>query len=285
MTEEHGPHLAVGADTFQVEAVVDGTLRRLQRDLPGWFLLRLPVEPYGQGGANEIGGIYVHPGTYGIRTSTLRSVIADVGSQIAQNGFRWIFVLHDHGSPHHSIAINEACDFVSETFGARMLNVTSTAWLDPALVGGSERIARRYFSEPQVRDIGMDIHAGTSETSSVLAVQPSKVRPTYRRLPPLTSPDFAGLVAHARRPGWAGYLSAPAKANAAFGRELVELHVKTSAALIVAATRGEDLSKRPRYPAPLLGDPAVQRVIEGYLAEEKELGRKLDQWVAARAEK
>ena len=50
--------------------------------------------------------------------------MADLGGQIAQNGFKWIFVLNGHGAPTHNIAINEACDFVSETFRVTMLHVT-----------------------------------------------------------------------------------------------------------------------------------------------------------------
>jgi creatinine amidohydrolase len=281
-TEEHGPHLAVGADTFQLESVMKHVLRRLQRELPGWYLVRMPLEPYGQGGANEIGGSYAYPGSYNLRASTLRAVVADVGSRIAQNGFRWIFVLHDHGSPHHSISLSEASDFVGETFGARMVNVTSTVWVDSVYTGEAERIARRHFTEAEIREIGMDIHAGTSETSSVLAVNPSKARPVYRRLPPLASANFAGLVAHAKTKGWPGYLSAPAKANAPYGRELLELEAKRSAEMILEAIRGQDLAKRLRYPAPLLADPAVRQVIQGYLAEEDELGHKLDRWLAGR---
>jgi creatinine amidohydrolase len=281
-TEEHGPHIAAGADTFQVEYKVSGVLRHLLRMLPGWSLLRMPLEAYGQGGANEIGGLYDYPGSYNLRTSTLRAMVADLGTRIAKNRFRWIFVIHAHGSPHHSIAMSEACDFVSETFGARMTNVTSIAWLDPAVVAGEQRLARRYFTQKEIRDIGIDIHAGMSETSSMLAIAPSKVRSIYRRLPALAAPDFAGLVARARERGWPGYLSAPSKAKAAYGRAHLDLEVKRSAELIVEAIRGEDLAQRPRYPTPLLADPAVGQVIRGYLAEEEERGRELDRWLAAR---
>jgi hypothetical protein len=60
-----------------------------------------------------LGGQFVHPGTYGIRQSAIRSLVADVGAQVALNRFKWIFVPTGHASPPHNIAINEACDFVS----------------------------------------------------------------------------------------------------------------------------------------------------------------------------
>ncbi|HEY7502439.1 MAG TPA: hypothetical protein VH740_28210 [Vicinamibacterales bacterium] len=67
-----------------------------------------------------LGGQFVQPGTYGIRQSAIRSLVADVGAQVALNRFNWIFVLTGHASPHN-IAINEACDFVSQTFGVTMV--------------------------------------------------------------------------------------------------------------------------------------------------------------------
>jgi creatinine amidohydrolase/Fe(II)-dependent formamide hydrolase-like protein len=94
MIEEHGPHLPVGADTLGVLYEAEGVSRQVSQALSDWNIVMLPSINYGQGGANEIGAILVHPGTYGIRQSTLRSLVADIGGQIAQNGFKWIFVLN-----------------------------------------------------------------------------------------------------------------------------------------------------------------------------------------------
>jgi len=55
----------------------------------------------------------------------LRAILADIGGQIAANKFKWIFVLHGHGAPMHSVAISEACDFVSDAFNVTMLNIIS----------------------------------------------------------------------------------------------------------------------------------------------------------------
>jgi creatinine amidohydrolase len=121
MIEEHGPHLPVGADTLGVTYEANGASRRVSRALPDWNVVMMPPVNYGQGGANVLGDRLVHPGTYAIRQSTLRSLVADLGGQIAQNGFQWIFVMNGHGGPTHEIAINEACDFVSETFDVTML--------------------------------------------------------------------------------------------------------------------------------------------------------------------
>ena len=125
MIEEHGPHLPVGADTFGVMFEVNGAAARVSDAMPQWRVVIMPPINYGESGANEIANDLIHPGTYSIRQSTLRALVADVGAQVAQNGFKWIFVMNGHGAPTHNIAINEACDFVSESFGVTMLHLTA----------------------------------------------------------------------------------------------------------------------------------------------------------------
>jgi creatinine amidohydrolase len=116
MIEQHGPHLPVGADTIGVTYEANAAAARVSRALPDWNIVMMPAVNYGQGGANLLGNRSIHPGTYAIRQSTLRALVADIGGQIAQNGFQWIFVMNGHAAPTHNIAVNEACDFVSETF-------------------------------------------------------------------------------------------------------------------------------------------------------------------------
>lgn len=284
MLEEHGPHLPIATDSFSVELHADRILPRLAKAFPDRFFVRMPIEPYGEGGANIIGKVQVHPGTYGIRQTTLRALVADVGAQIAQNGFRWILVIHGHGAPPHSLAISEACDFVSETFGVTMLNVSSAVWVDPRYFEERGRIARRHYSEKEVQEIGLDIHAGTDETSRLMASHPKMVLPV-RRLPDRAAPDFAGLRRVATAPGWEGYVSIPARAKAAYGRELTELEVATHVDLMSRALRGEDVSRRPRYPEPLLADPAIAQIMRETLSFEEEFGRKLEAWLGKRGGK
>ena len=143
----------------------------------------MPPVNYGQGGANQLGDMPVHPGTYAIRQSTLRSLVADLGGQVAQNGFKWIFVMNGHGAPTHNIAINEACDFVSETFGVTMLHLTGLFRADAAIQSSGARINAKYFSAAELSCFGMDVHAGVGETSGMLAVRPDLVRPNYRNAP------------------------------------------------------------------------------------------------------
>ena len=100
MLEEHGPHLPIAADT------IGWSMKREGRgsSYPGvawWNIVMMPAVNYGSSGVNQIGDVAIHPGTYGIRQSTLRSLVADIGGQIAQNRFKWVFVMNGHGAPTH----------------------------------------------------------------------------------------------------------------------------------------------------------------------------------------
>jgi creatinine amidohydrolase/Fe(II)-dependent formamide hydrolase-like protein len=280
MIEEHGPHLPVGADTFGVAYEANGASRRASRALPDWSVVMMPPINYGQSGANQLGDMLVHPATYGIRQSTLRSLVADLGGQIAQNGFKWIFVMNGHGAPTHNIAINEACDFVSETFRVTMLHLTGLFRADAAIQSSGERINAKYFSAAELSSFGMDVHAGVGETSGMLAVRPDLVRSSYKTLPSRAGHSLAELREIATAPGWQGYLSSPASATAAHGRAVEAWWIDGFTNLILRAVRGENMFVHARVPETV--PPAVAPILEKALANEAAFDAKLETWLVQR---
>jgi creatinine amidohydrolase len=280
MLEEHGPHLPIGADTIGVTFEADAAARRISQVLPQWELVMMPPLHYGNSGANNIGGLLVHPGTYPIRQSTLRAVVADLGAQVAQNGFKWVFVMNGHGAPLHNIAINEACDFVSDSFGMAMLHLTALFRADPAIQAEGKRVIARHFSPGEIESFGIDVHAGVAETSAILALRPDLVSDSYKKLPALTGRSLEELLAIGRTPGWQGYLSVPAKATAAYGRDSEAWWVDGFSDLVVRATAGQDLRKAPRVPERL--DPALSGVFEKILANERAFESRFQDWLARR---
>ncbi len=283
MIEEHGPHLPVGADTFGVTYEAQGASRRVSRALPEWNVVMMPPVNYGQGGANVLGDRLVHPGTFAIRQSTLRSLVADLGGQVAQNGFKWIFVLNGHGGPTHDIAINEACDFVSETFHVTMLHVTGLFRADAAIQSSGKRINAKYFSAAELSSFGMDVHAGVGETSGMLAVRPDLVRSNYKKLPSRAGRSLEELREIATAPGWQGYLSSPARATAAHGRAVEAWWIDGFTDLIVRAVRGENMFVHARAPETV--PPVVAPILEKALANEAAFEEKLENWLVQRRER
>ncbi len=281
MIEVHGPHLPVGTDTLGLIYEANNVSTRISRALPDWNIVMMPPVSYGQSGANELGGRLVHPGTYGMRQSTLRSLVADLGGQVAQNGFKWIFVLNGHGAPTHNIAISEACDFVSETFRVTMLHVTGLLRADTAIQAAGEKVNARYFSSAERSAFGLDIHAGVGETSGMLAIRPDLVSPQYKTLPSRAGKSLEELHGIAATAGWQGYLSDPAKSTASHGRAIEGWWIESFVDLILRAVRGENMFDHPRFPEAV--PEAVAPVTDAALAKEAAFGAALDEWLLRRS--
>ena len=282
MLEEHGPHLPVAADTIGVEYEAGQVADRLAKGLSDWNIVVMPTVNYASSGVNQVGGIAVHPGTYGIRQSTLRALVADIGGQIAQNRFKWIFVMNGHGAPTGHSAINDACDFVSEAFNATMLNVSGLFSADAVIQTRGRELAAKHFSQADLSSFGNDPHAGVGETSGLLAVRPDLVRPSYHSLPSYRVENRTEMRETASRPGWPGYFSSPARATAAYGRDVEEWWATGMTDLIVEAVRGENLFTRPRWPDPLQADPEYAQFIEYALQPDREFEQRFEHWLETR---
>jgi creatinine amidohydrolase len=280
MLEEHGPHLPIGADSLGVGFEADAVARRVARALTRWNVVMMPPIEYGTAGANLIGGLLVHPGTYGIRQSTLRSIVAEVGAQVALNRFKWVFVLTGHGGPPNGVAVNEACDFVSESFGVTMLHVSGLFRADEAIQGKGRAVAAKYFSPEQIASFGLDVHAGVSETSGILSLRPDLVADSYKKLPPQAGRTPEELQTVAKTPGWQGYLSSPAHASAAYGRAIEAWWIEGMSDLILRAIGGQDLSKAPRAHDRI--DPAVASVVGRALEDDQAFEARFQVWLARR---
>ena len=280
--EEHGPHLAISADLVGVDYEAVQVAKRVSRALPGWNVVIMPTVSYGASGANQMNGVPIHPGTYSIRHSTLRSLVADIGAQLAQNRFKWVFVMNGHGAPLHHVAVNDASDFVSETFNVTMLNVSALFTGDSAMRATGIRINQKHFSPAELSSIGLDLHAGTAETSGMIALRPDLVRRSYRTLPSYRAESVSEMRAIAQKPGWQGYWSSPARATAAYGHDRQAWWVGGMTDIILRAVRGENMFQRPRFPSNLFVDTAVVNLVEGYAQREREFEQRLERWLSQR---
>jgi len=49
-----------------------------------------------------MGGTFPFPGTYAVRPETLCAIFMDLGAEVGEQEFRWIFLIHMHGAPDHN---------------------------------------------------------------------------------------------------------------------------------------------------------------------------------------
>jgi hypothetical protein len=163
-----------------------------------------------------------------------------------------------------------------------MLNISGLFNADAAIQSKGQRIDANYFSAADLASFGPDMHAGVSETSSVLAVRPDLVRSNYTTLPTLRGETLKERQELARKPGWPGYFSAPARARADYGPDVEAWWVEGMTGLILDAVHGTSLFRRPRWPEPLQNSAEYAQVVEAALGPEREFERAFERWSAQR---
>lgn len=248
--EEHGPYLPAYTDGYVAE--------RLAKDVAdavvahGWDVLMFPPIPLGSGGVNEVPAKYPFPGTFTVRVDTLRSIFMDLGDELGEAGFKYVFILNTHGAPNHNRVIDQAAAYFSDTWGGRMVKLTGrgqNAGPNPAAS----------LSEQARREDNSSGHGGITETSLMLFIDPDLVSPAYK-----TSPVFTvgaeGMEGVARRPDWPGYFGAPRYSTAEYGAKLYEQSARGHIAEALAVLDGTAPRTQPgRAPGRDIDEASIAR--------------------------
>ncbi len=219
--EEHGPYLPVFTDGYVNEwlsiEVAEALIARTTRPV-----VLFPTIPLGVGSPEDFGGRRPFSGSYTIRHATLRQIFMDLASALGEDGFRWIFVIHNHGSPSHNRALTEAADYFRDVYHGTLVPLTAyeyeTVRDRSPLWTGNER-----------RENEGDVHAGASETSRILFLRPELVRSDYRSAAPQTAPTDTDLPGLAAASNWPGYFGSPRLA-------------RPDAGAVILRRMGDDLS-------------------------------------------
>lgn len=279
MLEEHGPHLPSFTDGYSnqwmTERLAEAIVAR-----PGWAVLVFPVIPLGHGGANEIGGKYVFFGTYSIRRTTVRAVFMDLATELGEQGFRRIFVIHGHGAPFHNLMLDQAGDYFRHAYGGTMVNLRGLQPTAEQMAKFKLTTPNLNLSESERKEIGvMDDHAGFEETSRLMFLRPDLVDPGYGKVRSLAANHPAELFRVARATNWPGYVGSPRLATAAHGARLQQYRAIQNSVLALAILDGLDEREIPRYSRLMLNDKTVVNALEGATKYETEVERKQQEWM------
>ena len=146
-TEEHGPHLAIGADSIIAEHMAERAARELAGRVP---VLVAPAIQYGY--SNEI--MREWPGTFIVRPQVMIDLLVDVCCSAVRMGFQKVALVSGHG--HHvgicRIAVRQVFDLVG-------VNVVIT---QPHAFG------KDAFAAARKSGPGGICHAGEYETSLLM---------------------------------------------------------------------------------------------------------------------
>jgi len=205
-TEEHGPHLPLGTDTFQAVDVCRSLARRRA-------VFVAPEVPYGVCRSTAD-----HPGTLSISTEALKLLAGDIVRSLYRQGLRHFVLISGHAGGTHNAALLDAGEgLLAELAELRIAVVTE---YDLAADRGRHLI-----------ETAGDSHAGEIETSRMLATRPQLVKGSA----PEEYPDFPKhmLVRNKVRYWPGGVWGNPAKASAEKGRQLEGLVVDALEELVV----------------------------------------------------
>jgi creatinine amidohydrolase len=279
--EEHGPYLPSGTDTLNNEWQASRLGEGLVAAKPGWAVVMLPMIPLGTNGANVIGNKYSFPGSYVLRSGTLRDVYMDLAAELGEQGFRWIFLVHNHGAPRHHRALNAAGDFFHDTYGGEMVHLYGL--FDMSFCCD---LAKQFLTPAQLQEDGFTVHAGASEHSSVLFFRPDLAASAYRVAQSYTGKHgIADLIRIAKRNDWPGYFGSPRNASAALGAAAAEAQRKKLLELATKILDGADPKTFQRYADVLGKDEAVQDVNRAAEEHERSVAQKQQQWLKQHPER
>lgn len=270
--EEHGPYLPTYSDGYWNERLTTDIARAVAAR-PGWKAVVFPVIPLGNSGANDIGARFSFPGTYTVRAETLRSVYMDLAAELGEQGFRWVIVVHGHGAPNHSRALDQAGDFFRDSYGGHMVHVMG---LMPVIAGW---VGEK--TEEEEAEDGLSIHSGMDETSWMLFLEPRRVRRGYRSAMPLAGSDMEALVELARQVGWPGYFGSPRLASRRHGERIWRAVSTQAVRLSLEILDGLDERTIPRFAEEMANSPEDVRLDAASSAREEGMKRRQMTWLAA----
>jgi creatinine amidohydrolase/Fe(II)-dependent formamide hydrolase-like protein len=271
--EEHGPYLPSYTDGYAIAAITQELARAIV-SRPGWKVLLFPQIPLGHNGANAIGGKHAFPGTYTVRHSTLRAVYMDLAGQFGDQGFRWIFIVHDHGDPDHNKALDEASDFFTDSYGGAMVHLMG---LKP--ISECCGTAQKFLTPEQIKENGILVHADANETSQMMFLRPDLVRPDVLQAPSWTGQNFVELYTLAEKPNWPGYLGAPKFASAALGAQSFQALTGKINETAVQLLDGLNWRKIPRFADDV--DPRDAQGEAAAAANDRNIEKKQLDWMKA----
>ena len=200
-TEQHGPHLPVGTDHFAVEHIAVEAAKGVADRLS---VLVAPALPYGSSHHH-----LPFSGTLSLGTETYYRVITDLVESLLIDGFRRVFVLNGHGGNNELIQLA-----VRDLALRRPAELAAASYWTIASDDLVKVEANRYGRFPG--------HAGTFETSLVLALRPELVRePRPHRddagTTLVSSPNYR-LERHGAWQEIDGYTDSPDQGTPALGR-------------------------------------------------------------------
>lgn len=256
--EVHGPHLPLGTDVYIGERLQQEYCQALLQYFPNFELLLLPP---------LFAGCDPLPvkGSIAVRSRTLESFLLDITHQLSEQGFKYLVICDNHGGPSHQIAMEVASRKAWRRYNFFLINPFNVIYR--LMVRHDKDFLQLVNLSPGSCGDDVDAHAGTNETSLMLATNPELVK-DYLNVSASVFTERKGLGAIV---GWMGrishrvgltnlgadlehlanllnwtrnadkqtYLGSPYKATAVNGERMIKGYVTIAMGLIEKAISGQ----------------------------------------------
>jgi creatinine amidohydrolase len=213
-TEQHGPHLPSGTDTFAVESIAREASEVAAGQIP---VVLAPALPFGSSAHHLVYGA-----TLSLTTETYYKVLRDLLESLLQSRFTKIFLLNGHGGNHElaqlaarDVALRHPAQIAAGSYW-------TIAW--DALTAAGVHENRR-----------LPGHAGDFETSIVLSLRPELVSTARPHRDDFASSDprrFEAPWRHEKHGFWTGiegFTDSPDRADGDKGTEYRRIVVRAVA--------------------------------------------------------
>lgn len=264
--EVHGYHLPVGTDVFISEKLLEGYVSLLNDRYPHLTLVKLPPLYAGSDALPLAGSLSVS-------AKYLQGILFDYGKGLAKQGFRYLFVADNHGGPRHQMATEAASRKLWRKYKFYLLDSFNSDFRK--MVQHDEDFLQRTALKPGVCGDDADSHAGTNETSLMLATNPEMVKDSYiskeasslsdRKTGVAKSVEKVGqffmkigskelgkdllhlsnTLARVTDPDMKPYMGDPKKATKEAGEAMINARLEDAMELFDQALRGEVIKQRP----------------------------------------
>lgn len=182
--EVHGPHLPVGTDMMVAEELQRRYAKELSERHPQYQVVVLPHLYVGSDALPVAGSLSV-------RALALEAVLTDYAKGLARQGFKYLFISDNHGGPRHQMALYRASKAAWRKWKFYVVCPFNAVFRD--MVQHNPEFLERCQLTPGTCGDDSDSHAGTNETSLVLAIDETRAG-KYEEVPPSVQPQSKGAV-------------------------------------------------------------------------------------------
>ena len=211
-TEQSGPYVALGKHNTRAKMLSEKIARALGNALVAPVIAYVP-----EGSITPPTAHMRFPGTITVSDDVFEKTLESAARSFKLHGFRNIFFLGDHGGYQQDLKV--AADLLNKEWASSGVHANAT----PEYYQATENEYVRFLKSRGLSDEEIGKHAGTADTSLMLALDPQMVR--------------ADQLKSAKPSATQGIYGDPRKSSAELGQPGVDAIVNKTVEAIKAATR------------------------------------------------